>query len=123
VRNVTHNQYVQVYASYGIPYPEPAGTYELDHLISLELGGDNSNANYCYYASKEQCMRTMSGIGVFCFESPYYRQSPPQSFEARALCQQQAQASASVPESQDAYFDQCMIHPQQGVGKTAPSHQ
>jgi Protein of unknown function (DUF3551) len=71
--------------------------------------GDNSNANYCYYASKEQCMRTMSGIGVFCFESPYYRQSPPQSLEARALCQQQAQASASAPESQDAYFDQCMI--------------
>ena len=71
--------------------------------------GDNSNANYCYYASKEQCMRTMSGIGVFCFESPYYRQPPPQSLEARTLCQQQAQASASAPESQDAYFDQCMI--------------
>ena len=71
--------------------------------------GTRGSTNNCYYASKEQCMRTMSGIGVFCFESPYYRQSPPQSLEARALCQQQAQASASAPESQDAYFDQCMI--------------
>jgi hypothetical protein len=33
----------------------------------------------------------------------------PQSRDARALCQQQAQASASVPEQKDAYFDQCMI--------------
>jgi heme O synthase-like polyprenyltransferase len=34
----------------------------------------------------------------------------PQSPDARALCQQLAQASASAPNSQkDAYFDQCMI--------------
>ena len=45
VRNVLREQYVQVYASYGIPYPEPSGTYELDHLVPLELGGDNSNRN------------------------------------------------------------------------------
>jgi hypothetical protein len=44
-RNVLPEQYVQVYASYGIRYPEPAGTYELDHLVPLELGGDNSNRN------------------------------------------------------------------------------
>ena len=44
-RNVLREQYVQVYAGYGLPYPEPAGTYELDHLIPLELGGDNSNRN------------------------------------------------------------------------------
>ena len=44
-RNVLPEQYVQVYASYGIHYPEPAGTYELDHLVPLELGGDNSNRN------------------------------------------------------------------------------
>jgi hypothetical protein len=44
-RNVIREQYVQVYAAYGLPYPEPAGTYELDHLIPLELGGDNSNRN------------------------------------------------------------------------------
>jgi hypothetical protein len=70
--------------------------------------GDSLNA-YCYYPSKEQCLRTMSGIGAFCIQNPYYRQSPPQSSEARAQCQQQAQASASSPESWGAYFDQCMI--------------
>lgn len=45
VRNVAHEQYVAAYAAYGIPYPEPAGTYELDHLVPLELGGDNSDLN------------------------------------------------------------------------------
>jgi hypothetical protein len=43
--NVTPEQYVAVYGEYGIGYPEPSGTYELDHLIPLELGGDNVNAN------------------------------------------------------------------------------
>jgi hypothetical protein len=45
VRHVESSQYHEVYAEYGIPYPEPSGTYELDHLIPLELGGDNANAN------------------------------------------------------------------------------
>ncbi|MDQ2959906.1 MAG: HNH endonuclease [Candidatus Dormibacteraeota bacterium] len=44
-RSVGSAQYHEVYAEYGIPYPEPSGTYELDHLIPLELGGDNDNAN------------------------------------------------------------------------------
>jgi hypothetical protein len=35
---------------------------------------------------------------------------PPQAVDARALCQQLAQASASSRELRsDAYFDQCMI--------------
>jgi hypothetical protein len=34
----------------------------------------------------------------------------PQSLDARVLCQQQAEASASSAEQRsDAYFDQCMI--------------
>lgn len=45
VRHVTRDQYVRVYEAYGIPYPQPPGAYELDHLIPLELGGDNANAN------------------------------------------------------------------------------
>lgn len=45
VRHVLPEQYQLVYGSYGIPYPQPPGTYELDHLIPLELGGDNSNGN------------------------------------------------------------------------------
>jgi hypothetical protein len=44
-RNVTLEQYPEVYGEYGIRYPEPYGAYELDHLIPLELGGDNANAN------------------------------------------------------------------------------
>jgi hypothetical protein len=44
-RDVTSEQYPEVYGEYGIHYPEPSGTYELDHLIPLELGGDNVNAN------------------------------------------------------------------------------
>jgi hypothetical protein len=44
-RNVLREQYLQVYASYAIAYPEPSGSYELDHLVPLELGGDNSNRN------------------------------------------------------------------------------
>lgn len=44
-RHVTAAQYHVVYGEYGIRYPEPFGAYELDHLIPLELGGDNANAN------------------------------------------------------------------------------
>ena len=44
-RLVLPEQYRAVYGAYGLPYPQPAGTYELDHLIPLELGGDNSNSN------------------------------------------------------------------------------
>lgn len=45
VRHVLFEQHQVVFASYGIAYPQPPGTYELDHLIPLELGGDNSNVN------------------------------------------------------------------------------
>lgn len=45
VRSVTTAQKEAVYGAYGVPYPEPTGTYEFDHLIPLELGGDNANAN------------------------------------------------------------------------------
>jgi len=35
----------EVFAEYGIATPQPRGAYEVDHLIPLELGGDNSIAN------------------------------------------------------------------------------
>lgn len=35
----------QVFAAYGILPDPPPGAYEIDHLIPLELGGDNSIAN------------------------------------------------------------------------------
>src|SRR5579859_6758089 len=44
VRNVPTSEKDQVYAEYGI-YHHAAGQYEVDHLVSLELGGSNSIAN------------------------------------------------------------------------------
>ncbi len=43
-RNVTEQEKNQVYAEYGIK-THKAGEYEVDHLISLELGGSNDIAN------------------------------------------------------------------------------
>jgi hypothetical protein len=44
VRNVTTSEKDQVYAEYGIA-SHYAGQYEVDHLVSLELGGSNDIAN------------------------------------------------------------------------------
>jgi hypothetical protein len=45
VRNVSIKLRKQVYAAYDTDYPPPTGTYELDHLIPLALGGNNEAAN------------------------------------------------------------------------------
>ena len=44
VRNVPTSEKDQAYAEYGI-YSHSPGQYEVDHLISLELGGSNDIAN------------------------------------------------------------------------------
>ena len=44
VRNVPDSEKNQVYAEYGIA-SHTTGEYEVDHLISLELGGSNDIAN------------------------------------------------------------------------------
>jgi hypothetical protein len=44
VRNVTDSTKNKVYASYGIASHSP-GEYEVDHLVSLELGGSNDISN------------------------------------------------------------------------------
>jgi len=44
VRNVPDSEKNQVYAEYGIKGRSP-GQYEVDHLVSLELGGSNDIAN------------------------------------------------------------------------------
>lgn len=44
VRNVPTSVKNQVYASYGISH-HTTGQYEVDHLVSLELGGSNDIAN------------------------------------------------------------------------------
>jgi uncharacterized protein YceK len=44
VRNVPQSEKNQVYAEYGIA-THTAGEYEVDHLVSLELGGSNDISN------------------------------------------------------------------------------
>ncbi|MBE3561610.1 MAG: HNH endonuclease [Ktedonobacteraceae bacterium] len=44
VRNVSQSLKEKVYASYGVKKRSP-GQYEVDHLVSLQLGGSNSIAN------------------------------------------------------------------------------
>lgn len=44
VRNVPTSEKNQVYAEYGITH-HSTGQYEVDHLVSLELGGSNDIAN------------------------------------------------------------------------------
>lgn len=44
VRNVPESEKNQVYADYGIASRTP-GQYEVDHLVSLELGGSNDISN------------------------------------------------------------------------------
>ena len=45
VRNVPANLKKKIYKAYGIAYPPPFGTYELDHLVNLSIGGSNDAAN------------------------------------------------------------------------------
>jgi len=40
-------------------------------------GNGPGGAMSCYYTSHAQCMRTMSGIGGICVQSPYYRGPGP----------------------------------------------
>jgi hypothetical protein len=44
VRDVPESVKEQVYAEYGVEWHAP-GSYEVDHLVSLELGGSNAVAN------------------------------------------------------------------------------
>jgi hypothetical protein len=44
-RTVTEAEKQAVYAEYGVPYPQPLGSVEVDHLIPLTIGGSNSIGN------------------------------------------------------------------------------
>lgn len=44
VRNVSETLKSSIYAAYGIA-SHAAGSYEVDHLVPLELGGSNARAN------------------------------------------------------------------------------
>ncbi len=45
VRSVSTSLRKKVFAEYGIPWPQPFGSYEVDHIIPLALGGSNEIAN------------------------------------------------------------------------------
>lgn len=45
VRDVPLSLRKKVFENYGVEYPAPKGTTELDHFISLSLGGSNSESN------------------------------------------------------------------------------
>ena len=45
VRSVSTSLREKVFAEYGISYPQPYGSYEVDHLIPLALGGNNDVSN------------------------------------------------------------------------------
>lgn len=45
VRNVSQSQKRKIFAMYDIKYPVPFGSYEIDHLIPLSLGGSNEVSN------------------------------------------------------------------------------
>jgi hypothetical protein len=40
--------------------------------------GSRNGPTSCYFTSREQCMTTLSGIGGYCYQSPYY-QPPPRA--------------------------------------------
>jgi hypothetical protein len=41
-----------------------------------QLPSAQSDATTCYFTSYQQCMATISGIGGYCYQSPYYHPSP-----------------------------------------------
>ena len=45
VRDVSTATKEQVYAEYGVSYPQALGAYEVDHFIPLEIGGSNDLTN------------------------------------------------------------------------------
>ncbi|KKU90004.1 MAG: hypothetical protein UY20_C0003G0043 [Candidatus Yanofskybacteria bacterium GW2011_GWA1_48_10] len=52
VRKVSTSLKKRVYRAYGVPYPPPFGSYELDHYIPLALGGSNDIANLWPFAAE-----------------------------------------------------------------------
>jgi hypothetical protein len=44
-RNVSSAVHKAAFANYGFSFPQAKGAFEVDHLIPLELGGDNTIEN------------------------------------------------------------------------------
>jgi hypothetical protein len=53
-----------------------------------QLPAAQSDATTCYFTSYQQCMTTISGIGGYCYQSPYYHAaaaSQPPAARSRRL--------------------------------------
>lgn len=69
VRSVSDKLRRQIYSAYDVAYPQPSGSYELDHLIPLALGGDNSAANlFPEAASPKPGFREKDVVEVYLYE-------------------------------------------------------
>ena len=69
VRSVSDKLRRQIYSAYSIAYPQPTGSYELDHLIPLALGGDNGAANlFPEAASPKPGFREKDVVEVYLYE-------------------------------------------------------
>jgi hypothetical protein len=42
---------------------------------SRQTGARGGDTTSCYFTSYQQCMTTISGIGGWCYQSPYYHAS------------------------------------------------
>ena len=70
VRNVPTKLRLRLFAAYGIAYPQPTGSYELDHLVPLALGGDNSAANlFPEAAAPKPGFREKDVVEVYLYEN------------------------------------------------------
>jgi hypothetical protein len=55
-------------ASTGLAFAQSPYSYP---WCSRQTAG-KSDATSCYFTSYQQCMTTISGIGGWCYQSPYY---------------------------------------------------
>ena len=89
VRSVSTKLKKQIYAAYNIAYPPPTGSYELDHLVPLALGGSNDAANlFPEAAAPAPGFKEKDVVEVYLYEQMWRRrllprQCPEQEREQR----------------------------------------
>jgi Protein of unknown function (DUF3551) len=62
--------FVAVVGAAPTSFAQSAYDYPWCAVYDSRSGG---GARSCYYATYQQCMATISGIGGYCIRSPYYR--------------------------------------------------
>ena len=63
----------------------PASALPYDPYPWCAVYGDSDGPGTmsCYYATRELCMQTLSGIGGVCVQSPYYGHGPRTERQSR----------------------------------------